>query len=91
MKYLVSYDIEEDRERLQISKVLEGFGRRVQKSVFECPLTKGRKHELEKRLAGLELDTGYVLIYRIDEKTKRTGIGQVPGDVATENPHAFVI
>jgi CRISPR-associated protein Cas2 len=38
MIHLISYDIEDDRERLQVSKVLEGFGRRVQKSVFECPL-----------------------------------------------------
>jgi len=89
--HLISYDIEDDRERLQVSKVLEGFGRRVQKSVFECPLSKGRKHELEKRLEKLALDTGFVLIYRIGDKTHRSAIGQVPGDVAVGNPHAFVI
>lgn len=91
MIHLISYDIENDRERLQVSKVLEGYGQRVQKSVFECPLSKGRKHELEKRLEKLDLDSGFVLIYRIDEKAKRTAIGQVPGHVAVENPHAFVI
>jgi CRISPR-associated protein Cas2 len=89
--HLISYDIEDDRERLQVSKVLEGFGRRVQKSVFECPLTKGKKHQLEKMLENLELDTGYVLIYRLDEKSKRTALGQVPADLAREEPHAFII
>jgi len=89
--HLISYDIEDDRERLQVSKVLEGFGRRVQKSVFECPLTKGKKQQLEKMLGNLELDTGYVLIYRLDVKSKRAALGVVPDDLAKEEPHAFII
>ncbi|RJQ24338.1 CRISPR-associated endonuclease Cas2 [Candidatus Parcubacteria bacterium] len=89
--YIISYDIEDDHERLRVSKVLEGFGQRVQKSVFECPLSRGKKHELEKRLEKLELDTGFVLIYRIDEKAKRTAIGQVPGNIAASDAHAFII
>lgn len=89
--YLICYDIEDDHERNTVSKVLEGFGRRVQKSVFECPLTRGRKHQLEKRLEELELDTGFVLIYRMDENAKRVALGQVPGYIAAGNPHAFII
>jgi CRISPR-associated protein Cas2 len=33
---LVTYDIENDRRRTKIHKVLEGFGKAVQFSVFEC-------------------------------------------------------
>lgn len=33
---LVTYDIENDRRRTKIHKVLEGFGIAVQFSVFEC-------------------------------------------------------
>lgn len=36
MLVLVVYDISDDRRRLKLSNYLEGFGRRVQESVFEC-------------------------------------------------------
>lgn len=37
MYYVICYDITEDRLRTKASKLLDGHGRRVQKSVFECP------------------------------------------------------
>lgn len=33
---LVTYDIENDRRRMKIHKLLEGYGLAVQYSVFEC-------------------------------------------------------
>jgi len=38
MLIVVSYDIPDDRRRLQLSKALKDFGKRVQWSVFECHL-----------------------------------------------------
>jgi len=38
MFILVSYDIVDDRQRQRIAKVLNNYGYRVQKSVFECQL-----------------------------------------------------
>lgn len=89
--FIISYDIEDDRERTRVSKVLEGFGRRVQKSVFECPLTKSQKHKIEEKLEKLAIITGFVLIYRFDEKVKRVAIGNPPADLTNEEPHAFII
>lgn len=37
-RYLVSYDICHPRRLRRVAKVLEGFGVRLQFSVFECPL-----------------------------------------------------
>ena len=37
MFYLVCFDIVDDRTRRRVAKLLEGYGVRVQKSVFECP------------------------------------------------------
>jgi len=48
--YLVTYDIPCDRRRLKVSKLLEGYGRRVQLSVFECILTPEKYKELRQRL-----------------------------------------
>ena len=48
--YLVCYDITSDRVRNKIVKTLEGYGRRVQYSVFECDLDEKRYKELYGKL-----------------------------------------
>jgi len=45
--YLVSYDIVDDKRRSKLAKVLQGYGNRVQYSVFECRLSKSQAKELE--------------------------------------------
>jgi CRISPR-associated protein Cas2 len=37
--YIVAYDIPDDRRRTRVHKVLSGFGRWTQFSLFECHLT----------------------------------------------------
>ncbi len=36
MMVLVTYDIADSRRRVKLANFLEGYGRRVQRSVFEC-------------------------------------------------------
>ena len=47
---VVCYDIPDDKRRNKMSKTLEGFGSRVQKSVFECDLTPKQLESLKKKL-----------------------------------------
>lgn len=49
--WVVSYDIPNDKRRRKVNKVLEGYGRRVQYSVFECDLDEGKINKLEQALA----------------------------------------
>ncbi len=53
MFYLICYDIVDDRRRAQVSHLLEGFGIRVQKSVFEAALDRDRYEKLQKKLSNL--------------------------------------
>lgn len=39
MRYVIAYDITSDQRRNQVSNLLKGWGRRVQKSVFECEVS----------------------------------------------------
>ncbi len=55
MFWVVSYDIPNDKRRRNVSKVLEGYGRRVQYSVFECELDETKCEKLE-RLLKREID-----------------------------------
>lgn len=38
MFVLVCFDISDNRVRYRVNRVLQGYGLRVQKSVYECPL-----------------------------------------------------
>ena len=49
--YLVTYDISCNKRRKKVSDLLEGYGQRVQYSVFECVLPVDKFGELRQRLA----------------------------------------
>ncbi len=50
MLYVVAYDIPCDRRRRKVSELLNGYGQRVQYSVFECVLSDKKLQELKQRL-----------------------------------------
>ena len=47
MKYLITYDIENDKKRKKISDELEAYGYRVNYSVFECELNQTKLKKLK--------------------------------------------
>jgi len=89
-KYVVAYDVADDAEREKVAKILQGFGDRVQKSVFECRLTVAMRNRLAARPENLELATGGVLLYRINDRSRTIAIGDCPG-YADEEPFAHVL
>lgn len=67
MRYVIAYDIEEDRVRTRVAAVLASYGTRVQKSVFECNLEPDALERLTRLLSD-ELTVapgGNVRIYRL--------------------------
>lgn len=73
MEFLVSYDVSTDtvegRRRLRrVAKVCEGYGQRVQKSVFECVLTDAQVLTLLAALRRvIDLDDDSLRIYQLAE------------------------
>ena len=53
MLVLVVYDIPNDKRRTKLSKFLEGYGRRVQFSVFECFLNLDEMRQLHEKVKKL--------------------------------------
>lgn len=49
---VIIYDISDNKRRRLLSDLLEGFGTRVNRSVFECNITSKKK--LNKLKAGIE-------------------------------------
>lgn len=79
MFWLVCFDIVDDRTRARVVKILLGYGRRVQKSVFECrQLTEKQFLEMKHKIDDLidqEDDTVrfYFLCQRCLRKVEWTG------------------
>ncbi|MEB3283281.1 MAG: CRISPR-associated endonuclease Cas2 [Lyngbya sp.] len=48
--FIIMYDIPCNKRRKRVSDLLEGYGKRVQYSVFECLLTPRKYEELRYRL-----------------------------------------
>ena len=72
--YVVTYDIPLDKRRRKVADLLEGYGRRVQYSVFECVLTDSQYKELQKRLKKqVKIDEDSVRFYPLSRHT----LGQV--------------
>ena len=63
MFVVVCYDIPNDRRRLKVGKILEGFGARVQKSVFECDLKLQHLQKLKQKLAKVLKDEDSLRYY----------------------------
>ncbi len=51
--WVVSYDIADGRRLRRVARIMERFGKRVQKSVFECWLAEKDRRELEEVLASV--------------------------------------
>ena len=89
-RYLVAYDISDNRERYQVDKLLQGFGFRRQKSVFECRLTLSMLGRLRGALTELALATGFVLIERLAQDSQRIAFGAASPASFSDDGFAFV-
>ncbi|MGH8578724.1 MAG: CRISPR-associated endonuclease Cas2 [Gammaproteobacteria bacterium] len=87
--FTVAYDVSDDGERSHVDRVLRGFGFRVQKSVFECNLTRGDKRALIDQLRRLDLKTGTVKIYRIYAGSNNVVIGQPQAE--PDEDYAYIL
>lgn len=47
---LIAYDIADNKRRNRLSKLLEGYGRRVQESVFECFVSLSEVNKLYEQV-----------------------------------------
>jgi CRISPR-associated protein Cas2 len=89
--YIVTYDISCNKRRKKVSDLLEGYGQRVQFSVFECLLSVKKYRELRERLRGrVNLKEDSIRVYVVSSHTA----GQVEiwgGPPLMEPPKSIII
>jgi len=91
MLVLVVYDIADDKRRLKLSNFLEGHGRRVQESVFECFVSLEQMKKLhEKVKKRVKPDVDNVRFYWIpsDALPKALAIGS---ELPKPPPNVYII
>ena len=91
MLVLVTYDISNNQRRLKLANFLKGYGRRVQKSVFECFITldemKKLKMQVERRV---QLPEDNVRFYWISaDALSRTLV--LGSEIPSPPPNVYII
>jgi CRISPR-associated protein Cas2 len=84
MCYVIAYDIPDDRRRTKVHKILSGFGKWTQYSIFECFLSRKELVLLKSKLAKHLVDAQdsvrfYPLCANCLEKVKTVG-GPLPNE-----------
>lgn len=84
---VIAYDIEDDRRRRRVARVLEGYGERVQESVFECWLDVAAMADLRDILEDImDVTADRIRYYRLCGKDVNRvlydGRGGAPREVA---------
>ena len=82
--YVIAYDLSDNKERNRVSKLLKGYGFRVQKSLFEIRATKTTLRQLTRALQKLQLESGFARIYPLGFRTPPLSIGEAPQTADTE-------
>lgn len=90
--WLIIYDIGDDKRLRKVAKHMEGYGVRVQKSVFEAEANRKIIEKLRKEVAGMiDPAEDYVVYFEICERDwqKREKYG--PGGYKEEDIQPFKI
>jgi len=86
-EYLIAYDISDRRRLRRVAKLMERFGARVQKSVFECVLRSSDVGQLVKEATRLiDPSVDGIRIYPLTGRARQnaTLLGFGPGPAPTE-------
>lgn len=73
---LIIYDISDDKRRLNIVKLLESYGKRVQKSAFEALLNQEQYRELIPKVIRLIGICDNVRLYRLNSSNEVVLLGE---------------
>ena len=91
MLVLVVYDIPDDKRRTKLATFLEGYGRRVQYSVFECFMNLAEMQQLHRALKRrIKSEEDNIRLYWItpDSLSRALTIGSPPPE---EPPDCYII
>lgn len=77
MRYVATYDVDDDRVRSRLATLLEACGTRVQESVFECTLDEPARERLlaDARREIEACERGELRLYRLCADCLEASVG----------------
>ena len=91
MLVLITYDIPDNRRRTKLATFLEGYGRRVQRSVFECFLTQSEMQDLHQRITcRVKAEEDSVRFYWLTPQSVDKSL-VIGGDPPTPPPTVYIV
>ncbi|MCL4512674.1 MAG: CRISPR-associated endonuclease Cas2 [Candidatus Eremiobacteraeota bacterium] len=91
MHRVISYDIVNDDRRLKVAKLLLNYGKRVQKSVFECNLDEKQYLYLKEKIDSLiDMDVDSVRFYSLCQRCVE-GIAISGWGTVSQNEDLFIV
>lgn len=85
---LIIYDITDNKKRLKLSKLLLGYGFRIQKSAFEATITKKKYQELLDKLPAFISEEDSIRVYKIIGRGQVVSFGK---ETETETEDIIII
>lgn len=86
--YLICYDISKNKQRTKVSELLEKYGTRINRSVFECQLNKTQLENTKQFIEQhIEPKTDIIKYYYICKScyTKSNNVGKTKPKKKTTN------
>ena len=74
---VVIYDIIDNKRREFLKKLLNSFGNRIQRSSFECLLTREKCEILLKKIEKFAEEGDLIRIYRLNQNVKKVIYGEL--------------
>ncbi len=91
MLYMICYDITSDNRRKRVQKILEGYGDRVQYSVFECNISDTQSKKLRKKILSYINDKSDGVIFYPICRGCKDKIEYIGSGAFLEDEHYFMI
>ncbi|MDO4711159.1 MAG: CRISPR-associated endonuclease Cas2 [Peptostreptococcaceae bacterium] len=85
---IVIYDIISNKRRTKLANLLLGFGYRIQKSAFECILTREKCQKLFQAIDDFALPEDLIRIYRLNQNVRSVVYGK---EIKNENEIYYFI
>ncbi len=83
--YLLCYDITRPKRLREVAKILNRYGRRVQKSVYECDIDERQYHELRTALLQIGREKDAISAYRLPNRSAGERLAFPPAIPLREN------
>ena len=85
---VVIYDIIDNKRRVFLKNLLNSYGNRIQRSAFECLLTREKCEILLKEIEKFAEEGDLIRIYRLNQNVKKVIYGEL-NEIENEDYYFF--